>query len=206
MHRIGLLCGAFALAIFATPSPAQQGAPDQPSAAQPAAYQGMPTADQTQNSVPPAPPPDMRPTPGGPPPFPPMSKRPPQHRRVDVGGGHHSVTRSHHRAASGHHKAKPAHHKLTREEKNLRYCDNLSHRKMMHNRTCVTLMKKQKAKEAHHRLTRTEKNVRYCDSLSHRKVMRNRTCVALMKKQEAAKKRAAKHQPKHPAKRHHRKR
>jgi hypothetical protein len=46
-------------------------------------------------------------------------------------------------------KAKLAHHRLTRTEKNVRYCDSLSHRRMMHNRTCVKLMKSEKAKKRH---------------------------------------------------------
>ena len=64
---------------------------------------------------------------------------------------------------------------------------------MMHNRTCVALMKKQKASEA--RPTREDKNQRYCDSLNHRRAMHNRMCVALIKQelsQEASKSSARK--------------
>ena len=90
-------------------------------------------------------------------------------------------------------KAGEAHHLPTRADKNQRYCDSLSHKRMMHNRTCVALMKKQKASEA--RPTREDKNQRYCDSLNHRRAMHNRMCVALIKQelsQEASKSSARK--------------
>lgn len=174
MNRIFSLCAAFALIGLASPLAAQQ----------------LP-GDSSAQSVPPAPPPDRPATSQALPPFPPMPSRAPQHRWVDM-GRHHSV-RSIHRAAPTHHrstaaraKSGKAHPRLTRTDKNQRYCDRLSHRRMMHNRTCVALMKKQKASEAHQRPTRADKNQRYCDSLSHKRMMHNRTCVVLMKKQKAS--------------------
>jgi hypothetical protein len=110
-------------------------------------------------------------------------------------GDHHRTrqvkrkTRTH-KAKAAHRHVSHAPHRLTRKEKDLRYCHALSHRRMVHNHRCVTLVRHEKARKRH-RVTRTEKNIRYCDSLSHNKMMRNRTCVALMKKGKATKHRTA---------------
>jgi hypothetical protein len=194
------LSATVALGLFASPLAAQQTAPAQSvppdQQSQPSVPPAPPPDQQSPPSVPPAPPPDMQAAPGGPPPFPPMPSRAPRHRWVDM-GGHPRATRTHqsarHSQHKSSHKAKPARHRLSRTEKDIRYCDGLSHRKAMHNRKCVALMKKQKASRAHHRLTRAEKNARYCDSLSHRKMTHNRTCVALMKKQKATHRRVTTH-------------
>lgn len=197
MGRIGFVCAAVTMGLLASRLPAQQTLPGQPASAEQASQPGLPPAPspdmQAAPGVPPAPPPDVQIRPGGLPPFPPMSKRPPQHRWVDM-GDHHRTKRAH-RATRTQHKAKStqrraASHRLTRTQKDLRYCHALSHRRMMHNRRCVTLVRHEKAKKPH-QLTRTEKNIRYCDGLSHKKMMRNRTCVALMKKHKATKHRAA---------------
>jgi hypothetical protein len=184
MRPIGFVWAAVTFGLLASPLAAQPIPPaQQASMEQPAVPSAPPPDTQASTAVPPAPPPDMQAIPGGQPPFPPMSKRPPQHRWVDM-GGHHSAKR--HRTTHVRHKARHTRHQLTRKEKDLRYCNALSHRRMIHNHRCVALMKKQKASHAH-RLTRTEKNIRYCDSLSHRRMMHNRTCVALMKKHKATK-------------------
>jgi len=145
---MALACAAAALSLFASPLTAQEAVPP------------APPPDSTP-AVPPAPPPDRQVTPGGPPPFLPMPKRPPQHRWVDMGGHHRTSTTRHRTVSRAHHKkTKAARHRLTRTEKDIRYCDSLSHRKAMHNHVCAKLMKQRAKAKAHHRLTRAGKNSR----------------------------------------------
>jgi hypothetical protein len=159
MRRIGFVCAAVALGLLASPVAAQQVPADQRLTMEQPGQAAVPPAPPpdmaASSSVPPAPPPDVQISPGGLPPFPPMSKRPPQHRWVDMGDHHRPrhvrrAPRTHHKAKAAHRRASHARHRLTRKQKDLRYCHALSHRRMMHNHRCVTLVRHEKAAKHRH--------------------------------------------------------
>ena len=124
MGRIGIVCTAVALAIFASPASAQQATPDQP-----------PVEQKEQPSIPPAPPPDRQASPKSPPPFPPMPSRAPRHRFVDMGGHsgrHHSLSSSR-RGATMH-----KHRKSIHTTGNDQSCAPVGHKHKHHQKTCAS--------------------------------------------------------------------
>lgn len=187
-----LACAAFALGIVASPAAAQPAPLDQLAQAQP------------QEPAPP--------------PFPPMPRAKPSHRWVDVGGHHttshhrttqarhrttsskHHATRSEHRSTrSRHAKAHAAHH-LTRAERDLRYCHQLTPRHQMRNSRCKALLRDERraAERARHlKAAKAAKALRVCHRLSHRKLRHNSRCQTLLR----AETRAAAHRK--AARRHH---
>jgi len=183
-----LACAAFALGIVASPAAAQPAPLDQLAQAQP------------QEPAPP--------------PFPPMPRAKPSHRWVDVGGhhttSHHRTTRTKHRATrsehrstrSRHAKAHAAHH-LTRAEKDLRYCHQLTPRHQMRNSRCKALLRDERraAERARHlKAAKAANALRVCHRLSHRKLRHNSRCQTLLR----AETRAAAHRKAARAHRHHR--
>lgn len=190
-----LACAAFALGIVASPA-----------AAQPALV-GQLVQAQPQEPAPP--------------PFPPMPRAKPSHRWVDVGGHHgssrhptthgrhrttrtkHHATRSEHRSTRSHHaKAHAAHH-LTRAEKDLRYCQQLTPRHQMRNSRCKALLRDERraAERARHlKAAKAAKTLRVCHRLTHRQLRHNSRCQTLLR----AEKRAAEHRKAARAHRHHR--
>jgi hypothetical protein len=165
ISRAALICAAGILGILASPSAAQQTAPDQP----------LPPAQQSAPSVPPAPPPDLQTAPEAPPPFPPMPSAPPRHRWVDVGD--HRISHAHHRPAHAHHRPTHAHHRA------MQRCRGVSHHKILRHSPCRAMMRHQHHVTGHrrhhvthqHRAIYRHRRVHRHDLRHHRVVRRRAT-------------------------------
>ena len=181
MRSGGLICAILAFGFVASPLAAQQTPPEQPNtpAQQTTPEDTAPLPQQPQ--FPPATPTNRRVTTGeAPPPFPPMPRhRPPSHRTVDLGGGHHSTSTRHaakaHRHAS--HEAAATH--VSRKTE--RFCHGLSHRKMERNAKCKALLSDERKATSHHATHVSPKTVRFCHKLTYREILRHGECEALLR-------------------------
>jgi hypothetical protein len=179
MHRAFHLCAIVTFALVASPLSAQQSAP------------ALPSADQTEHSVPPAPPPAR----GAqtPPPFPSFPYVEPRRRHA---GGRVSSSRTvHHRSSREltqrhvkSHAPKPSERKLTnREKKDERYCASLSKRQLRRNGKCRKLVEQTPKAAPQRPLTKQDrKDERRCASLSLRQVLRDSKCRKVAERQLAA--------------------
>lgn len=187
--RLGLVAfAAVALGMFASPVAAQPVPPDQ--------------LAQAQRQEP------------APPPFPPMPRARPSHRFVDVGqhrttSTHRKTTRARHSSGSEHHRATTGHrhgktrvtHYLTRTERDLRYCHQLTHRNQMRNSRCKLLLRDEKRAAEHRKQVEQARRLRVCHRLTHRQLKRSPRCQTLLREER----RAAEHRREHKRHRaHHR--
>ena len=184
--RLGhFVCAALALGLFASPIGAQPALPDQLAQAS-------------------TPPPQE-----APPPFPPMPRAKPSHRWTSTpphrATPEHRTTRSHRAEESSKHHAKAsskhqARHHLTRAEKDLRYCHQLTTRHQMRNARCKALLRDEKRAAERRKQRESAHASRVCHRLTKRALKHNHRCQALLRDE----KRAAEHRKAHRSHRHRR--